>query len=207
MDGVFMSLKKMTLVSILILAAITVTVTALQGQQIRMAEKLIRLHVVANSDSDKDQWIKLKVRDAVLKVTEPLLENAERPQEYLQENLPLIQEAAVDCLRSLGCSDPVQVSFGVEEFPTRNYESFSLPAGIYQSLRVTIGAGQGHNWWCVVFPSICMRSASDMNAIAATAGLSDQEIDLITAKNGKYVLKFKLLELVQQLQKQLVLRK
>ena len=199
-----MRLSKIILFIGLFAAALAVSAVALQEQQIQLSEKLIRLHVVANSDEPEDQQIKLKVRDAVLAVTEPLLQDAGSPEKALHENLSLIQNAAQECLRANGCSHSVQVSLAMEQFPTRYYESFALPAGIYRSLRVTIGQGQGHNWWCVVFPSICMRSASEWNAVAASAGLLDEEIGLISGKSGKYVLKFKLLELVQKLQCRIV---
>lgn len=198
-----MKTKQKTAILILAaLAALTASVfVLLQRQQAELSEKLIRLHVVANSDSEEDQALKLQVRDAVLAVTEPLLAETEDPKAILAENLPAIQSAAEACLRQNGASDPVRVTLGREEFPTRVYDSFSLPAGIYTSLRVTIGAGEGHNWWCVVFPSICFRAtATDLEQAAVSAGFSDQEVKLITEANEGYILKFKTLELLQKLQ-------
>ena len=173
------------------------TLAALQMQQQALSEKLIRLHVVANSDSEEDQALKLQVRDAVLGVTEPLLETAEDPELAILQALPAIEEAADTCLDG---QYPVTVSFGNEEFPTRVYDSFSLPAGVYRSLRVTIGAGEGHNWWCVVFPSICFRATTaDLEEAAAAAGFTEAEVQLITEADGGYELKFKSLELLQKI--------
>lgn len=203
MDGVFMNTRKHTVLLVLAaLAAVTATLFAvLQQEQAALAEKLIRLHVVANSDSEADQTLKLQVRDAVLAVTEPLVAEAADPKAALAASLPEIQSAAESCLLEHGSSDDVTVTLGREKFPTRVYDTFSLPAGVYTALRVTIGTGEGHNWWCVVFPSICLRAASeDLESAAAAAGFTDQEVKLITEDGGGYVLKFKTLELLQKLQ-------
>ena len=95
--------------------------------------------------------------------------------------------------------DPVQVTMGQERFPTRYYDSFALPAGVYTSLRVTIGDGAGKNWWCVAFPSLCLRAASDLEEAAAAAGFTEEEIELITGEENGYILKFRILELLEQL--------
>ena len=147
-------MKKTILAVLALLAALTATAAALQGEQQALAGKLVRLHVVANSDSEQDQALKLQVRDAVLEASEGL------EAEDLEAALPRLQAAAQACLREQGSGDPVTVSLGEERFPTRLYDNFALPAGVYRSLRVTIGAGEGHNWWCVAFPSICFRATS-----------------------------------------------
>lgn len=194
-------LKACFLAALLLAAGTLCLFTALQQEQAALAEKLVRLHVVANSDSQADQTLKLQVRDAVLAVTEPLVEEAADPKTALAAHLPEIQRAAEDCLRAQGAEDAVQVTLRHEMFPTRVYDSFSLPAGVYTALRVTIGAGEGHNWWCVVFPSICFRAtAQDLESAAVSAGFTDQEVKLITEANEGYVLKFKALELLQRLQ-------
>lgn len=196
--------KQVILALALALAATAIVATALLREQQALSEKLIRLHVVANSDSEADQAVKLRVRDAVLAVTEPLMEGAEDPYAALSDALPAIESAAADCLAALGVSDHVAVTLGPEAYPTRVYESFSLPAGQYTSLRVTIGAGEGHNWWCVVFPSICFAATStDLESAAATAGFSDGEVQLITEPDS-YQLKFKAMEWVEQLRQWLL---
>lgn len=187
-------MKRLIIFTAALLAALTATAAALQLDQQTLAGKLIRLHVVANSDSEQDQAVKLQVRDAVLEVTKDL------DREELEQALPNIQAAAEACLRELGCRDAVTVTLGQERFPTRLYENFSLPAGVYTALRVTIGEGEGQNWWCVAFPSICFRATTaDLEAAAVSAGFTGEEIALITEANEGYVLKFKLLELLDRL--------
>ena len=118
--------------------------------QRELSEKLIRLHVVAASDSEYDQELKLKVRDAVLKTADGLLagaEDAKEAEEMLSGGLPEIEMAADTAVKDNGYDYPVTAALGRESFPTREYETFSLPAGDYTSLRVTIGDGKGKNWW------------------------------------------------------------
>lgn len=187
-------MKKTILAVLALLAALTATAAALQGEQQALAGKLVRLHVVANSDSEQDQALKLRVRDAVLEASEGL------EAEDLEAALPRLQAAAQACLREQGSGDPVTVSLGEERFPTRLYDNFALPAGVYRSLRVTIGAGEGHNWWCVAFPSICFRAtAAEVQDAAVSAGFTEEEVRLITGDGGGYVLKFKALELLERL--------
>ena len=169
-------------------------------QQQALADKMVRLHVVANSDTDEDQVLKLKVRDAVLEETQLILNGAADPRRALAEHLDCIETAANRCLRQEGSSDRAVVTMAKELFPTREYETFSLPAGTYTALRVTIGEGEGHNWWCVVFPSICMSASMDeFEEAAETAGLTEGEIKLITEESDGYVLKFKSIELLEKL--------
>ncbi len=196
-----MSKRRYLLTAALLAAAMTVSAAALQREQAVLSEKLIRLHVVANSDSEADQSVKLMVRDMVLQYLEPMLDDCEDAEAVLCEQLPQLQIIAEDVLKENGMDHPVAVSLGYEQFPTRVYETFSLPAGIYRSLRITIGAGEGHNWWCVVFPAICLPAAGEMEEAAVEAGLTEKEISLITEENGQYVIKFKILELLQEVQK------
>ena len=191
--------KRFVLAAALVAAALTMTVTALQQEQAALAEKLIRLHVVANSDSEMDQQLKLQVRDAVLNKAEQAVQRAEDPAAALQAALPLLKETAEACLRQCGSAQTAEVSLKHERFPTRAYETFSLPAGVYPSLRIVLGEGKGHNWWCVVFPSVCLRAVSQVEAAAVSAGFSEGEIYMITHPE-EYVFKFKILELLQQLQ-------
>lgn len=186
-------MKRLILTVIVLLAAALFTTAAMAGEQQALAHKLIRLHVVAHSDSETDQAVKLQVRDAVLRAAEGM------NPDTLRQSLPQLREAARDCLRSQGDSHPVEVTLAWEDFPTRVYESFSLPAGRYEALRVTIGDGAGHNWWCVVFPSICLRSAADLEEAAAAAGFTPGEVALITGEEPVYRLKFKVLELLSRL--------
>lgn len=195
-----MKKRILTICSLILAAAVLLCGYFLQVDQQQLSEKMVRLHVVANSDSRQDQQIKLQVRDAVLQETEEILHGVEDPKGALAANLQRIETAANDCLRQQGSGDRAVVTMARELFPTREYETFSLPAGTYTALRVTIGSGQGHNWWCVVFPSICVSaSADEFEEAAQAAGLTDGEIRLITESSGGYELKFKSMELIQKL--------
>lgn len=188
-------------------AALLTTAAVMQQEQQALAGKLIRLHVIANSDSEADQARKLQVRDAVLGLTEVQAGGREEAKLSLVQMLPEIQKAAEDCLRAQDCDDPVEVMLGIEAYPTRVYENFVLPAGNYQSLRIVIGEGKGQNWWCVVFPSICFRATmGDLEEAAQAAGFTDGEIRLITENPDGYTLKFKSWELLLKL-KQLLFRR
>lgn len=191
--------KTCLLFTMALLSALLATAAAMQQEQQTLAGKLIRLHVVANSDSKEDQLLKLKVRDAVLAVTASVEAAEADPVEEIKRMLPQIKLAAETCLRAQGSNEPVQVCFGRESFPTRVYDNFALPAGVYQSLRVTIGEGKGQNWWCVVFPSICFRAtAAELEEAAQVAGLTEGEIRLITEEPDEYNLRFKSLELLER---------
>ena len=198
----FMQKRTLALV-LLIVSALTVSVcAALQVQQQRMSEKIIRLHVVANSDSSADQAIKLHVRDAVLTAARQALQGAGDPQQAIAQALPQLEAAANAALAAQGSRETARVSFRRELFPTRDYDTFSLPSGVYRSLRVTIGAGGGHNWWCVIFPSLCVPATADGFVQAAEAGgFTRAEIGLMTQADEGYVLKFRSLELLQALKK------
>ena len=195
--------KRTLALVLLIVSALTVSVcAALQVQQQRMSEKIIRLHVVANSDSSADQAVKLHVRDAVLAAARQALQGAGDPQQAIAQALPQLEAAANAALAAQGSRETARVSFRRELFPTRDYDTFSLPSGVYRSLRVTIGAGGGHNWWCVIFPSLCVPATADGFVQAAEAGgFTRAEIGLMTQADEGYVLKFRSLELLQALKK------
>ena len=199
--------KNTTLRSILYLLAITLALfaaLALVQRQEALAGKLIRLHVVANSNTTSDQAVKLQVRDAVLAAIAPLTDASATQEEAaaaLQGNLASIQAAAEAALRQAGqatCS--VAVRLCKERFPTRLYPTFSLPAGTYTSLRVELGEAVGRNWWCVVFPTLCTAAESeDLRTVAASAGLTSDELALMTEENPRYQPEVKLLEWLTQL--------
>ncbi len=170
--------------------------TGLGRRSSDFSEKFLRLHVVANSDTDADQAVKLKVRDAVLETIEPKLEgvqDAGEAADVAERELAAIEDAALECLRDEGYTYSVSATVAEEDFPTTEYDTFSLPAGRYRALRVTIGRGEGHNWWCVVFPNIC--SAPPSEDAAAAVGLSEEERGIITRDGPGYEVRFRLLEL------------
>lgn len=192
-----------------LLLALAVTIlwgAASLGQQEELGRKVIRLHVIANSDSPEDQALKLRVRDRVLARAQEILEQSadmEQAEQALTAALPELTREARETLAAEGCAQPVQARLEPAEFPTKVYDSFSLPAGKYLALRVIIGEGRGQNWWCVVFPPLCTAAASDVPAVALDAGLTDQEVALITEADEGYILKFKSVELWQTLKAKL----
>ena len=168
-----------------------------------LADRVLRLHVIANSDSDSDQARKLLVRDAVLARAAQILDGVSDRQSAEAALAPRLDElarAGEEALARTGTPDSVTVTLADQWFPTKEYDGFSLPAGQYRALKVTIGEGKGRNWWCVVFPPLCLASVSERGVPSAAEGvLSEDQIALITGQDGGYVLKFRLIEWWQEL--------
>lgn len=166
-----------------------------------LRENLIRLHVVANSDSQEDQAIKLEVRDAIIAALQEGMDtsmDADEAKEYLSAHLTDLEMVANAALARAGSTNTATVTLGMEEFPVREYDTFSLPSGVYESLRVTIGEGVGHNWWCVVFPSLCVPATSaDFTDAAVAAGFPE---DLANTLAGDYEVRFFLLDYLGRLE-------
>lgn len=165
-------------------------------------DSVIRLHVLANSDGSEDQALKLLVRDAVIEKSRVLLDginDKDEAERVLRNALPQIKEVAEDALLAAGASAPVEVVLGHEDYPRKEYEALAFPAGEYLSLQVRIGAAAGQNWWCVLFPPLCLSAASAENeAVCLSAGLTEGQYRLIAGgENGRYKLKFKLLEVAE----------
>ena len=161
-----------------------------QGWQSSLSAKLVRLHVVAVSDAEEEQALKLRVRDAVLAYLEPELADAHdaaAARALLEARLPQIRTAALAAAEGRG----VTVTLAREYFPTRRYEGFALPAGAYDSLRIVLGEGRGHNWWCVVFPPLC-RTAADASGVQSV--MNSEDLALICEEDG-YELRFRIVEL------------
>ena len=174
-------------------------------QQEELSRKMIRLHVIAHSDSTEDQTLKLQVRDAVLDYATAVLQRSEdmaAAQKELQRELPRIESIARAAVTAEGYDYGVTASLGQAEFPLKEYDGFSLPAGEYTALRLVIGEGAGQNWWCVVFPPLCTAAACEFDETALAAGFSQEDISLITESEG-YVLKFRAMELWQQLRQKI----
>ena len=177
----------------------------LDKSQTALADQVIRLHVLANSDSEADQALKLKVRDRVLETAEEYFTpgaTLEETQAVLTAHLADIAAAGAEQVAEEGYQYPVTVS--MEEnywFPTKEYTDFALPAGNYTALRVVIGEGGGQNWWCVVFPPLCLGSVSETAAqTALSGGFSEDQVSLITGEDEGYVVKFKAIELWEEFQ-------
>ena len=187
---------------LLLLAAVLAFCTSLEKQQQGISARLIRLHVVANSDSQQDQDIKGQVRDTVLREAEMILEPAmdrDDAKALLREHLDTLEAAANETLQSLGSEDRAAVTLERELFGTREYDGFSLPGGYYDALRVNIGNGDGKNWWCVVYPQICSAAVSEQHTVAVMGGLSEEQVAVLEGDTPEYRFKFKLLELLEDL--------
>ena len=175
-------------------------------RQQALADRVVRLHILANSDSEEDQALKLQVRDRGLdRAAEILTESADRAaaERALRAALPELESLAADEIALRGYDYPVTAELADTAFPTREYDGFALPAGRYLALRLVIGAGEGHNWWCVVFPPLCTAVSSDLAQTAMAAGLTEDDVQLITESESGYVLKFKSIELWESLRARL----
>ena len=161
-------------------------------------EDTVRLHVLANSDSEHDQRVKLIVRDAVLKELQTVMAEAKTPDEAAQiiaKNLDHLREICKETLASLGEEHDVVLYLSKEKYPTRDYGTIRLPAGMYESLRVEIGEAEGQNWWCVLYPALCTDVAKTEASFIKT-GFTSEQIDVLTGGNDpKYKIKFKILEI------------
>ncbi|MBR4960046.1 MAG: stage II sporulation protein R [Clostridia bacterium] len=166
-------------------------------------DSVIRLHVLAVSDGEEDQEIKLAVRDRVLQDLTPLLQPAETMEEaadILRKNLDSLENRTAVWMGEQGIRTPVQFTFTREAYPTRTYDDFMLPAGEYLSLRVVLGDGEGKNWWCVLFPSVCSRFAMpDTEENFRAAGFTPEQYRMIThSGEGVYKIRFRLLEILSE---------
>lgn len=166
-------------------------------------DSVLRLHVIANSDSDEDQALKLKVRDAILEESEALFgdcNNREDAIDTVRSNVAEIEKVAAEVIKNEGYSYPVSVEIGEETYPTKNYESFCFPSGNYMSLKIIIGDGDGQNWWCVLFPPMCLSaaSASSPDESFISVGLNKEQYGIITETESlKYQARFRILEVIE----------
>lgn len=183
--------KIITVVSCLVILVCLVSMSRFNISCDNIRGDVLRLHILANSDSDDDQQLKLCVRDRILEETGDLFLSAVTYEEAVaitDSLLPEIISIAEDEIEKQGYSYDVKAQLGYTFFDTRHYDEYTLPAGNYLALNVTIGEGKGHNWWCVMFPSICLSSS-----VALDDKLDSDEIEVITDYSG-YKVEFKLVE-------------
>ncbi len=184
------------LLALALVAAAFYMVSVVRDKQL-LEEQVLRLHVVGASDAQEDQELKLQVRDAVLQAVQEAVSQApdkDAAEDAVEELLPQLKEAADQVLIQAGSTDRATVRLSQEEFPKREYDTFTLPAGVYDSLRVTIGEGSGRNWWCVVFPGLCVPAASQqVEDVATGAGFSQSLSGAITGQEG-YEIRFWILD-------------
>lgn len=161
-----------------------------------ISTKVFRLHILANSDADYDQELKLKVRNKVLQATEELYKNCNSVEDAIivtEDSLSYIEDTAQKVVAFYGYDYDVSVEVAKSYFNTRKYDSFTLPAGEYNCLRIYIGEGKGHNWWCVMFPSVCVNGCTDDLGDV----LTDEELNLVNSKG--YVVRFKAVEIYENI--------
>ena len=189
--------KQLKRVGICLVFAAAVWLFMLAADRQTLKRELIRLHVVAASDSPEDQAVKLQVRDAVndfLQETLADVTSAEEARAYIAENLPKIQTIANEVLVRCGVEPDAVATFCKENFGTRLYDTFRLPAGVYEALRITIGEGEGKNWWCVAFPTLCIPATSEgFEDVAAGAGFPDRLNEALMDRES-YSIRFFLLD-------------
>lgn len=197
------NLRRWELALLLGVAIAALTGVWLDRSQAELADRVIRLHVLANSDSEQDQALKLRVRDRVLEEAAQYFvpgASLEETRDTVTAHLADLAGAAAEQVALEGYRYPVTVSLADQVwFPTKEYADFALPAGSYTALRVEIGEGAGQNWWCVVFPPLCLGAVSETTAQTALAGgFSEDQISLITGEDQGYVVKFRAMELWEQ---------
>lgn len=167
-------------------------------------QNILRLHIIASSDSEEDQTLKLQVRDALLQQGKEIFtqnDSLATAESKIRENLDLLTQTAQNTVYSLGYTYPVKVEIKESYFPTREYENATLPAGYYNALKVIIGEGSGQNWWCVMFPPMCLPAASDSEAQLSDV-LNEKEFDIVT-NESRYEVRFWIVEKYQELMSKL----
>lgn len=171
-------------------------ITPLVAMSEDISEKVFRLHILANSDENADQELKLKVRDRVLTFTAELYEQCENVDDAIncsKENIGEIENAAQKVVAYYGYDYDVDAYVTKEYFNTRVYEGFTLPAGMYDSLKIEIGEAKGHNWWCVMFPTVCVTGCVD----DLGESLNDNELEFV--KSNNYIVRFKAVEIIEKI--------
>lgn len=198
-----MKTNKSTLIikSAVIAFVLTVIYSVIPFQAVcaEIPNDVFRFHILANSDSEEDQALKLKVRDKVLERTKILFDTANSKsdaEKFVKANLETIEKIAQNEVYKNGYNYPVKAEVVNMHFDTRYYESYTLPSGMYDALRITIGNAKGHNWWCVMYPSICI-STVDEGKDRAKDALSDDEYSVVIDNKVEY--KFFIVELFQKI--------
>lgn len=196
-----MSLSKKIKISVTvgIVVAILFSICSFAKTSEEIRSDVLRLHVIANSDTSVDQNLKLRLRDYILQEGKDIFNgsvNVENAVEKIEPVLPELEKSAKAFVNRVGFDYDVKISLSNEYFTTRTYETVTLPAGKYLALRVVIGSGEGHNWWCVMFPPMCVPAADKKDEIENV--FSEKEIKLVESK-PKYEPRFKVVEIYEQL--------
>lgn len=197
-----MSKLKQIKISVLcgLIVAIFVSLSAFQADCTKIREKTFRLHIIANSNSKLDQEIKLVVRDEILNLTKQMYancENDEQAKAVTVENLKQIKALANKTLSEAGFNYTAEVMVGTVLFNTREYENFTLPAGEYEALKIILGEGKGENWWCVMYPKVCisMCGGSEYEEVL------DEKQNKIINNKKEYKIAFRFIEAFNDVKK------
>lgn len=210
-----MEKKAFTVLLIAVTLTLVLGLVPVHGER-EIYDSVVRLHVLANSDSEEDQAMKLLVRDDIITLTNDLLAECKTREDAIAvigKNLDVFKETAEKTLRKNGSEHTVSVSLGEEYYPTRVYEGSAFPGGKYVSLQIKIGEAEGKNWWCVLFPPICLSAASEnesaekkdsLEGAFIAAGLTPEQYRIITetesdGTSGKYRIRFKILEIFEEI--------
>lgn len=194
-----MKLKLIEISLFLSLFISVISCISFENNCVGIREKVLRLHVIANSDTQVDQKLKLKVRDSIISESEEIFTDTDSlitAENEIVKALPKIEECAEKAVKNEGFSYEVTVKFEPSYFPTRTYEDVTLPAGFYKSLKVIIGGGEGKNWWCVLFPPMCLPAAMKEEEVLSTV-LTEDELSLVSSE-PKYEIRFWIVEKLQE---------
>lgn len=186
-------------IAIGIVTAVIFSICSFAKTSEEIRSDVLRLHVIANSDSSVDQNLKLRLRDYILEEGEDIFDgsvNVENAVKKIEPKLAELENSAETFVKNAGFDYDVKITLSNEYFTTRTYESVTLPAGNYLALRVVIGSGEGHNWWCVMFPPMCVPAADKKDEIENV--FTDKEIKLVESK-PKYEPRFKVVEIYEQI--------
>lgn len=178
-----------------VVLCVIVTLGGFGGECEQIRNSVVRLHILANSDSEEDQALKLKVRDAVTLAASGWLDGADGEGEALEkarEYLPQLEEVAQQTVYDNGYTYDVKATVCEMYFETRQYDGITMPAGVYDAVRFEIGAGKGKNWWCVIYPPLCIGSAVKEQSLEEV--LNTRQMSIV---GGEYAVRFKIVEIIE----------
>lgn len=201
-----LNLKKdkmlLSVFSIALALYVAFSCTYFAGAAKTVREDVVRLHILANSDSEFDQRVKLQVRDALLEKNTILLSdgvNTENAPVYFEMSKAELLECAEAVLKENNCNYDASITLQKEYFETRNYGDYTFPAGEYTALKVVLGEGNGKNWWCVMFPPLCIPVADSVETNKSATDCLTESGEKIVSGGNKFVMRFKLLEIYEEL--------
>lgn len=198
MKKTFLKIEISLLIALILCGILNINAFSEQCDNIR--NKMLRMHVIANSDTDEDQALKLQVRDAVLSAGNEIFDGSVTSNEAKDKIAPYIkylESVALETIKNKGYDYDVKITVEKEYFNTRTYDnSITLPAGYYTAVKVVIGEGKGQNWWCVMFPPMCLPTATAECEISEV--LTDVETEIVT-ESEKYKIRFKIVEFLEEI--------